>query len=71
MHKNDVEINADKIQTLLIDWGVLSIKEISEFTQCKKTLIYLYLGWLLRENKIRFYEEEEIVYVELTHPVTD
>lgn len=71
MHKNDVEINVNKIKALLADWGVLSVKEICEFTRYKKTLIYLYLGWLLKENKIRFYEENEIIYVELIHSIVE
>lgn len=68
MYKNDIEINSGVIWRLLTDNKTMSIREIAERTKYKETYIFMSLGWLARENKIRFLEKHEILYVELTNP---
>lgn len=65
MRKNDIGINAGTIWHLLADKGVLSISQICEYTNSEEASVMLALGWLSRENKIRFLEKQEIMYVEL------
>lgn len=65
MLKNDIGINAGIIWQLLSDKGKMTIRQIGELTGFKEEFIYLSLGWLARENNIRFFTEEELVYVEL------
>lgn len=65
MSKDDVGTKSGTIWLLLSDKGRLSIREIGEFTNCKDSLIFLALGWLLREDKIRFIDENGILYAEL------
>jgi hypothetical protein len=71
MYKNDIGINAGVIWRLLSDKGALSIRELGELTNYRESFIYLSLGWLSREDKIRFLEKDGAVYVELTHSVTE
>ena len=71
MYKNDTGINAGAIWCLLSEKGELTIREIGEFTDFKEPFIYLALGWLLREDKIRFYDKNGVVYVELSHNTSD
>jgi len=65
MYKNDIGINAGVIWRLLSEKGELSIREIGELTNFREAFIYLALGWLSRENKIRFSEKNGVVYAEL------
>jgi hypothetical protein len=67
MYRIDAGINAGVIWSLLSDKGALSIREIGELTNYRESFIYLSLGWLLREDKIRFFEKNGAVYVELFH----
>jgi predicted transcriptional regulator len=66
MIKNDIGINAGAIWRLLNEKGALSIEEIAEYTNFRLMYIHNALGWLAREDKIRFFEKSETMYVELT-----
>jgi len=69
MLKNDIGINAGTIWRLLSDKERLSLKEITEITNYQVFYVSLALGWLARENKIVFIEENGVLYIELnTHP---
>jgi hypothetical protein len=65
MYKTDIGINAGVIWRLLSEKGELSIREIGEYTHFNESFIRYSLGWLARENKIRFYEKEGMLYVKL------
>jgi hypothetical protein len=65
MLKNDIGINAGEIWHLLDEKGALSIREIGEYTNFRESFIYYSLGWLARENKVRFFEKGDIICVEL------
>jgi hypothetical protein len=71
MYKNDIGINAGTIWNLLSVKGALSIREIGELTGYRELFIFLSLGWLLRENKIRFFEKSGLLHVELSHSISD
>lgn len=71
MSKDDIGTKSGTIWLLLSDRGKLSIREIGECTHCKDSLIFLALGWLLREDKIRFVDENGILYAELNHCGSD
>jgi len=71
MIKSDISINAGAIGQLLSEKGILSIREISEVTKYNSFYITLALGWLARENKVRFIDEGEILYVELNRSPSD
>jgi hypothetical protein len=62
---NDIGINAGDIFCLLADNGTVSIREIEELTHYNETFIFLALGWLAREDKVRFYEKEGGMFVSL------
>lgn len=66
MIKNDIRINAGIIWSLLSEKGELSIREIGEYTNYAGPMIHLTLGWLAQENKIRFSEKNDALYVGLT-----
>lgn len=65
MSKDDVGTKSGTIWLLLSDKGKLSVRELGEFTNCKGSLIFLALGWLLREDKIQIFDINGILYVEL------
>ncbi len=65
MYKHDIGINAGVIWTLLSEKGALSMNEMVEFTEFKEPFFQMSLGWLIREGKIRFFEQLGTVYVEL------
>jgi len=72
MNKSEIRNHANTIWLLLADKGALNICEIGELTNYKEGFIFLALGWLAKENKIRFFEQKEIPFVELnvdTFPV--
>ena len=71
MIKNDIEINAKTINHLLFDKGELSIRQISELTGYEERMIILAIGWLARENKIRFFEKEDNIHIELNHRISE
>ncbi|MDR1552242.1 MAG: winged helix-turn-helix domain-containing protein [Prevotellaceae bacterium] len=71
MNKNDIGINAGVIWRLLSDKGALSIRDIGEFTHCNEMFLFLALGWLAREDKIRFYEKEGALYVKLENAASE
>ena len=63
--KEDIGINAGKIWRLLQKRGLLSIRQIGELTYYHESVIYMCLGWLARENKIKFLNEGGNVQVHL------
>jgi hypothetical protein len=65
MLKNDIGINAGVIWRLLFDNGALSVREIGELTDYQAKIIFLSLGWLAREDKIRFFEKNDSIHIEL------
>jgi hypothetical protein len=65
MYKMDIGIDAGVIWRLLSEKGALSIPEIVEYTHFHVMFVYYSLGWLARENKIRFFEKGDSIYVEL------
>jgi Protein of unknown function (DUF2582). len=69
MDNGDIGYNAGAIWNLLADKGSLNIRKIGELTGNSKESIFLALGWLAREDKIRLIEEniEEDFCVELKH----
>ena len=71
MFKNNIWINAGKIRRLLLENGTLSIREIEDYSLIGEPLIYYSLGWLAREDKVRFFEKGDAVYVELKTIFTD
>jgi hypothetical protein len=65
MLKNDIGINSGVIWRVLFDNGALSVRKIGEFTGYQEKMIFLSLGWLAREDKIRFFEKNDSIQIEL------
>ena len=65
MLKHDIDIKAEIIWDLLCENDALTVKEIGEITGFKEVLITMALGWLAREDKIDFFEKNNVIYVEL------
>lgn len=68
MSKEEVGVNAGTVWSLLEQKGRLSIREIGEFTNSKESLIFMSLGWLLREDKINVIYEDDNISAELSNP---
>jgi Protein of unknown function (DUF2582). len=68
MLKNDIGIHAGVIWNLLSENGKLTVRGIGEQTNYREDMIHLAVGWLARENKICFSEENNTLYIELTDP---
>ncbi|WP_108822327.1 winged helix-turn-helix domain-containing protein [Dysgonomonas sp. Marseille-P4361] len=71
MITRDIRINANAIWNLLSEKGSITIREISELTNFKESLILLALGWLSRENKITFSDRDGVLEVSLKSVLTD
>ncbi|MDR2954708.1 MAG: winged helix-turn-helix domain-containing protein [Prevotella sp.] len=50
---------------LLSSYGTLAIKELEELTGYREMYIYLALGWLSKEDKVRYLEKDDGLYVEI------
>jgi Winged helix-turn-helix domain (DUF2582) len=71
MNKNDVSTDAGKIWCLLSERGILSIRKIGEMTHYHDSLIFLALGWLAKEDKIRLFEKSGMLHAELNVPLPE
>lgn len=65
MIKKEIGLCAGDIYTLLSQKGRLTIRKIGELTNKNEITIYLSIGWLLRENKIRVSKINGDMYFEL------
>ena len=45
--------------------GTLEFKELKKLTKLKEKNLYLAFGWLLKEGKLVFREEEKDLYISL------
>lgn len=68
MLKKDIKDNAGIIWHLLSQKGILSIRQIEEYTGYKEIMIVLSLGWLSKENKVNFVERNDNIHIELISP---
>jgi Protein of unknown function (DUF2582). len=68
MLKSQIGTNAGTVWTLLSKKGKLTIREIGETLHCKESVLFLTLGWLLREDKIRIHDINGKLYFELKQP---
>ena len=66
MMKNKIGENAGKIWTVLNDNREMNIKELKTITKLKEADMYLALGWLSKENKVLFWEDEKVLTICLT-----
>ncbi len=71
MIKNEVGTNAGDVYSLLSQKGKLSLRKIGELTRMRESLIYLSLGWLLRENKIQIVEQNGEFVFELKESLSN
>ena len=67
MIKTQIGINAGKVWQFLDQNGESSISEIRKALSMKNMDVRMALGWLARENKIFFFEEEENLRVVLLY----
>lgn len=71
MLKQDIGSNAGDVYTLLSQKGKLSIRKIGELTYKRESEIFLSLGWLLRENKIKIMEQNGELIFEILFTTSD
>jgi len=71
MVKKDVGQCAGDIYALLSQKGRMTLRKIGEITNKKESLIFLSLGWLLRENKITVSSEGGEMYYELENVLSE
>ena len=65
MIKNEVVVEVRLILSLLSERKTLTVKRIEEVTHYEESLVCIALGWLVKENKVRLFEKNGILYVEL------
>lgn len=53
------------LSQLLSSHGMLTMKELEKLTGYREMYIYLALGWLSSEDKIRYLEKNDDLYVEI------
>lgn len=64
MYEQDIKINADVIWSTLSTNGSMTIDEIEEFTGYTEKFIFMAMGWLAKDEKIRFIEKNGTLYIE-------
>ena len=67
MMKDQIGEHAGEIWHLLYNRGKLKLRDIGQATRYGQDMIFLSLGWLLRENKIRIQNDNGKLYYELNH----
>jgi Protein of unknown function (DUF2582). len=65
MSVEEIDKNAGTVYHFLFHRGSLSLRKIGELTHKNESMIYLSLGWLLREDKIRIYLKDGEWYFDL------
>lgn len=65
MYKETIGENAGKIWKLLSDSGQLSVSGIKKAADMKDKDLYMGLGWLAREEKVKFDMKRNQLLVEL------
>ena len=71
MSKNEIELRAESIMSLLSQKSKLSLTEISQRINCKELNILLALGLLVKENKVHISEKENGIFIESTHVLSN
>ncbi len=64
MYIQDIKINAGTIWSILSTTGSKTVQEIEELTGYNEKFIFLAMGWLAKEEKIRFVEKNGLLYFE-------
>lgn len=65
--KNKIGAHAGELWHLLYNRGQLNLRDIGEATHYGQDVIFLALGWLLREDKIRIVRINGLLYYELNY----
>ncbi len=60
MNKNEIGTNAGLIWNYIDAHGECAIETLKKKIELKDGDLYLALGWLARENKIAFYDKENV-----------
>ncbi len=63
--KEKIGENAGKVWAVLSETGKSNIKDVKKATKLAEKDLYAALGWLSREDKVSFEEEEKEVFVSL------
>jgi len=66
MMNNLIGEDAGIIWNILYERGSLSVEELAKMTGYRELYVYLALGWLSRESKIRYFEKEDELIVKLS-----
>jgi len=71
MVKNNISKYTGLIWHLLMQNGQMPLKEVIENTGKDGAYIKIALGWMVRENRVKIYDDNGTTYVELNHAVYD
>ena len=63
--KEKIGENAGLVWSVLHEEGQKSVKELKKLTKLTEKDVYAAFGWLAREDKLHFHENETDVYVAL------
>ena len=69
--KKKIGLHAGEIWHLLYNRGMLNLRDIGEATHYGQDVIFLSLGWLLREDKIRIVKVNGLSFYELNYYQTE
>lgn len=64
MYMQDIKTNAVLIYMLVTSNGALSILKIKELTGYDEEFIFMALGWLAKDNRIKFSKNKGLLCVE-------
>ncbi|MBK5720934.1 winged helix-turn-helix domain-containing protein [Dysgonomonas sp. Marseille-P4677] len=66
MYINNIGIKAGVIWHLLFENGELNMRNIGELTGYKDSVIFLAIGWLAREDKLKLVYKRGMAYIRLS-----
>ena len=68
MYLHEIGTSAGVIWKLLAEHqGRMTMREIANMTDFNEGFLLMGIGWLARENKVNFYEENKALFVQLNN----
>jgi hypothetical protein len=69
--ENFIRSNAENIWELLCERGQMTIRQIGEHTHCRDAIIFMSIGYLVKEDKINIEDKSGTLYFESRNTITE
>lgn len=69
--KDFIKNKAENICMLLSERGEMPLRKIGEHTHCKDSVIFMCIGWLVKEERVGIEAKEGVLYFKLRENITE